>query len=150
MWQKLWYKKLFQGYDYYTGFILQTYFGLYFLVMFLQFFTLLLVKMCTGHEFYNRRHVFPKINHIFENLNYASPYIDWDVAPSSGKGFKDRYRYFVSFVSILKHRMFNALYSVGWSGRCFGHFWLIFSTVHYFFCLWFTMVRKNCNIFNLH
>ena len=72
---------------------MKTYFGLYFVLTFLQFLTLLLVKMFTGHEFYNRSNIFQKINHIFENLNYASPYIDWDVAPSTRKGFKDRYRY---------------------------------------------------------
>ena len=82
-------------------------------MMFLQFFTLLIVKMFTGHEFYNRSNIFQKMNHIFENLNYASPYIDWDVAPSSRKGFKNRYRYFLKFVGICKHMLFIQLGEMG-------------------------------------
>lgn len=79
------------GYELYTGFNLKEYFGLFFLVTFLQLIVLLLVKIRTAHGFYNRKDIFGKMVHLFENLNYASPYQDWDVGSGTQEEFKERY-----------------------------------------------------------
>ena len=43
-----------------------------------HFIALIIVKMWTSAEFSRRGHYVNKLIHLIENLNYATPYVDWD------------------------------------------------------------------------
>ena len=56
-----------------------------------NFLAILLVKLLTSVEFKRRGNIVNKIIHILENLNYASPYEDWDVGDYTIDQFRVRF-----------------------------------------------------------
>ena len=65
-------------YSIYTGMIFENYMNTLLIITAIHIFTLLLVKICTARKFKNFDGMTIKIIHILENLNFASPFLDWD------------------------------------------------------------------------
>ena len=58
----------------------------------LQFFSILAAKMLTSAEFKKRGHYVNKLIHVLENLNYATPFSDWDDGDHTIQEFRERFR----------------------------------------------------------
>ena len=58
----------------------------------LQFFSILAAKMLTSAEFKKRGHYVNKLIHVLENLNYATPFSDWDEGDQTIQEFRERFR----------------------------------------------------------
>ena len=56
----------------------------------LQFITILVVKICFSTDFRKEVHQTNKILHTLENLNFASPFRDWDDGDYSIQQFRER------------------------------------------------------------
>ena len=58
----------------------------------INFLALLIVKYLTSAEFKSRGNIVNKLIHIVENMNYASPYEDWDEGDYSIEQYRVRFR----------------------------------------------------------
>ena len=56
----------------------------------LQFIAILVVKLCLSTEFREEEHKTNMILHTLENLNFASPFRDWDEGDYSIQQFRER------------------------------------------------------------
>ena len=57
-----------------------------------NFLALVIVKLLTSPEFRSRGNIVNKLIHILENINYATPYEDWDVGDYSIDQFRVRFQ----------------------------------------------------------
>ena len=57
-----------------------------------NFLALVIVKLLTSAEFRSRGNIVNKLIHILENINYASPYVDWEVGDYSIDEFRVRFK----------------------------------------------------------
>ena len=79
-------------YTMYTGFTLQWTFTLFFMLMFFHFVSMVLAKYATSREFRGHGSKFNKCLHIFQNMNFAFPWADWDEGMFSKEEFQRRCR----------------------------------------------------------
>ena len=57
-----------------------------------HFLLVLLIKIITSAKFREKGHIVNKIIHIIENINYATPFDDWDKGEHSIDEFRKRFR----------------------------------------------------------
>ena len=62
------------------------------ILLVINFLALLIVKYLTSAEFRSRGNIVNKIIHIVENMNYASPYEDWDEGDFNIEEYRVRFR----------------------------------------------------------
>ena len=77
-------------YDLYTLLNLQQTFIALMMLSVLQFIAILVVKICFSTDFRKEVHQTNKILHTLENLNFASPFRDWDDGDYSIQQFRER------------------------------------------------------------
>ena len=76
--------------DSYTLLSLQHTFIALMMLTILQFIAIIVVKICFSMEFREEEHKTNKILHTLENLNFASPFRDWDDGDHSIQQFRER------------------------------------------------------------
>ena len=74
----------------YTLLSLQETFMALFGLSFLQLFATFVIKVCTSKDFREEPYKTNKIIHLLENLNFASPFKDWDEGDFTAQEFKER------------------------------------------------------------
>ena len=79
-------------YSLYTLFSLQTTFIAGSVLMVLQFLTITVIKILTSLEFRKKDHYVSKFIHVILNLNYATPYADWDKGDHTIQEFRARFK----------------------------------------------------------
>ena len=79
-------------YSFYTLFSLQTTFIAGLALLGIHFILVMTAKINTSSEFRKRGHYVNKIIHIIENLNYATPFSDWDEGDHTIQEFRARFR----------------------------------------------------------
>ena len=77
-------------YNEYTFLTLQETFIALICLSVLQFIAIFIVKCCTSKDFRDEAHKSNKIIHTLENLNFASPFRDWDDGDYSVQQFSER------------------------------------------------------------
>ncbi len=77
-------------YNQYTLLTLQETFISLFVLSIFQFVAIFLVKRCLSADFQEEVHTTNKILHTLENLNFASPFRDWDDGDYSVQQFRQR------------------------------------------------------------
>ena len=78
------------NYNQYTLLNLQETFIALIVLSVLQFIAIIVVKSCISKDFREEEHKTNKILHTLENLNFASPYRDWDDGNYTVQQFKER------------------------------------------------------------
>ena len=78
------------NYKQYTLLTLQETFIALVVVSILQFIAILIAKNCISKDFREEEHQTNKVIHILENLNFASPFRDWDDGDYSVQQFRER------------------------------------------------------------
>ena len=66
------------SYSMYTGFTLQYYLVLFFIIMSFHCVAMALAKKFTSEEFKKGGKVYNRMIHVIENINFSFPYKDWD------------------------------------------------------------------------
>ena len=79
-------------YNIYTLLTLQETFIALICLSFFQFIAIFIVKRCISTDFKDEEHTTNKVLHTLENLNFASPYKDWDNGDYSVLQFRKRAR----------------------------------------------------------
>ena len=77
-------------YTFYTLLSLQDTFIALLVLSILQFLAIIVVKICFSIDFREEEHKTNMILHTLENLNFASPFRDWDVGDYSIQQFRER------------------------------------------------------------
>ena len=78
------------NYNFYTLLTLQETFIALICLSILQFIAIFVVKRCISLDFRKEEHTTNKVLHTLENLNFASPFRDWDDGDYSIQQFKER------------------------------------------------------------
>ena len=79
-------------YSIYTLLSLQNTFTVFIFLSILQFIIILSVKILTSEDFRQEYHKINKVIHVLENINYASPFKDWDQGNHNIDEFRKRFR----------------------------------------------------------
>ena len=77
-------------YNVYTLLTLQETFISLICLSILQFIAIFIVKKCFSTDFNEEEHITNKVLHTLENLNFASPFRDWDDGDYSVQQFRER------------------------------------------------------------
>ena len=77
---------------YYTGISLQTTFGLFFIISWMQLCSHLIVKIVYSRQFSKKNNFLNKFLHLVQSLNLATPFEDWDQGRCSVKEYRERHR----------------------------------------------------------
>ena len=79
-------------YSIYTLFSLQTTFLAGAALMAIQFLLISIMKILTSPEFRSKGHYVNKFIHLLLNVNYATPFCDWDEGDHTIQEFRARFR----------------------------------------------------------
>ena len=78
------------SYNQYTLLTLQETFNALMVVSIFQFIAIIIAKCCISKDFRDEEHKTNKVIHTLENLNFASPFRDWDDGDFSVQQFRER------------------------------------------------------------